>query len=94
MESPFPGIRTGLIKTTDKVNFNDAWADIEKILETGKVRAIGVSNFSIKTCVLFHFSFDSLQRSLLLLVSLEKLLTTAKVTPAVNQVEYASSLFP
>jgi aryl-alcohol dehydrogenase-like predicted oxidoreductase len=57
MESPFPGIRTGLIKTTDKVNFNDAWADIEKILETGKVRAIGVSNFSIKTCVLFPFFF-------------------------------------
>jgi glycerol 2-dehydrogenase (NADP+) len=41
----------GSFKTTDKVNFNDAWADMEKLLDTGKVRAIGVSNFSIKTWV-------------------------------------------
>jgi diketogulonate reductase-like aldo/keto reductase len=57
----------GSVKTTDQVNFNTAWAEMEKLLDTGKVRAIGVSNFSIKT--------------------LEKLFTTAKVTPAVNQVE-------
>ncbi|KII87975.1 hypothetical protein PLICRDRAFT_111896 [Plicaturopsis crispa FD-325 SS-3] len=47
--------------------FNDTWAEMEKIAATGKAKAIGVSNFSIKT--------------------LEQLFTTAKVVPAVNQVE-------
>jgi diketogulonate reductase-like aldo/keto reductase len=42
-----------------QTNFNDAWAEMEKLLDTGKVRAIGVSNFSIKTYVLLPFSFDS-----------------------------------
>ncbi|OCH92194.1 Aldo/keto reductase [Obba rivulosa] len=54
-------------KAVDKPTFNDIWAEIEKIYESGKAKAIGVSNFSIK--------------------NLEKLLTTAKVVPAVNQVE-------
>ncbi|KAF8154236.1 reductase AKOR2 [Crassisporium funariophilum] len=57
----------GTYKTTDSTTFNDTWAEIEKLLDTGKVRAIGVSNFSIKT--------------------LEQLFKTAKITPAVNQVE-------
>ncbi|KAF8950145.1 reductase AKOR2 [Flammula alnicola] len=57
----------GTVKTTDSVTFNDAWAEMEKLLDTGKVRAIGVSNFSVK--------------------NLEKLFTTAKVAPAMNQVE-------
>jgi diketogulonate reductase-like aldo/keto reductase len=57
----------GSWKTKDTVNFNESWAEIEKLLETGKVRAIGVSNFSVKT--------------------LEQLFKTAKVVPAVNQVE-------
>ncbi|KAF8187712.1 reductase AKOR2 [Pholiota molesta] len=39
----------GTVKTTDEVNFNQSWAEIEKLLDTGKVRSIGVSNFSIKT---------------------------------------------
>ena len=90
---PLPRNPDGTYKTTDKVNFNDAWAEIEKLLDTGKVRAIGVSNFSIKTYVLFPFTLDSLRRLSLLPVSLEKLFTTAKVTPAVNQVEYVFS-FP
>jgi len=47
----------GSYKTTDKVNFNDAWAEMEKLLDTGKVRAIGVSNFSIKTYVLLPLFF-------------------------------------
>lgn len=57
----------GTLKMNDAVNFNIAWAEMEKLLGTGKVRAIGVSNFSVKT--------------------LDQLFTTAKVTPAVNQVE-------
>jgi hypothetical protein len=47
----------GSYKTTDKVNFNDAWAEMEKLLDTGKVRAIGVSNFSIKTYDLLPLFF-------------------------------------
>ncbi|KAJ7164525.1 NADP-dependent oxidoreductase domain-containing protein [Mycena filopes] len=47
--------------------FNDTWAAVERIHASGRARAIGVSNFSIKT--------------------LEELLTTAKIVPAVNQVE-------
>ncbi|GAA6054895.1 hypothetical protein JCM3770_004272 [Rhodotorula araucariae] len=49
--------------------FVETWAKMEKLLEThaGKVKQIGVSNFSVK--------------------NLEILLKTAKVVPAVNQVE-------
>ncbi|THH02936.1 hypothetical protein EW145_g6673 [Phellinidium pouzarii] len=50
--------------TVDKPTFNETWADMEKAYESGKVKAIGVSNFSVK-----------------------KLLETAKIVPAVNQVE-------
>ncbi|GAA6015301.1 hypothetical protein JCM10207_008941 [Rhodosporidiobolus poonsookiae] len=45
----------------------DTWADMEKLVEKGLVKAIGVSNFSIPY--------------------LEDLLKTAKIVPAVNQVE-------
>ena len=55
--SPLPKNPDGTYKTTDKVNFNDAWAEMEKLLDTGKVRAIGVSNFSIKTYVLLPLFF-------------------------------------
>ncbi|PWN95498.1 Aldo/keto reductase [Tilletiopsis washingtonensis] len=51
----------------DGPTFNDVWEEMEKLLETKQVRAIGVSNFSHKT--------------------LGQLLQTAKVTPAVCQVE-------
>jgi glycerol 2-dehydrogenase (NADP+) len=34
----------------DAWTFNQTWADMEKALASGKVRAIGVSNFSVKTC--------------------------------------------
>ncbi|KZV61840.1 Aldo/keto reductase [Peniophora sp. CONT] len=47
--------------------FNDTWAGLEKVYEKGKARAIGISNFSVKT--------------------LEPLLKTAKVVPAVNQIQ-------
>ncbi|KAJ7347289.1 NADP-dependent oxidoreductase domain-containing protein [Mycena albidolilacea] len=47
--------------------FNQTWAEMERLHSSGKARAIGVSNFSIKT--------------------LEELFKTAKIVPAVNQVE-------
>ncbi|KAJ8517588.1 hypothetical protein ONZ45_g5239 [Pleurotus djamor] len=57
----------GSVKTVDSPTFVEVWATMEKLLDTGKVKSIGVSNFSIKT--------------------LEVLLQTAKVVPAVNQIE-------
>ncbi|KAJ7708937.1 reductase AKOR2 [Mycena rosella] len=54
------------LNVLDTPTFNETWAEMEK-LPTSRARAIGVSNFSIKT--------------------LEQLLKTAKVVPAVNQVE-------
>jgi glycerol 2-dehydrogenase (NADP+) len=48
-------------------DFSNTWAEMERLLDTGLVRAIGVANFST--------------------ANLEKLLKTAKVTPAVNQTE-------
>jgi len=59
--------KDGYYQLDHSVTFNETWADMEKLLETGKVKAIGVSNFSVKT--------------------LQELLKTAKVVPAVNQVE-------
>ncbi|KZV60972.1 Aldo/keto reductase [Peniophora sp. CONT] len=46
---------------------NDTWADMEKVLASGKAKAIGVSNFSVK--------------------NLERLATTQKIVPAVDQIE-------
>ncbi|KAF2112224.1 glycerol dehydrogenase Gcy1 [Lophiotrema nucula] len=48
-------------------DFTNTWAEMEKLLDRGLVKAIGVANFST--------------------VNLEKLLKTAKITPAVNQTE-------
>ncbi|KAF8908095.1 NADP-dependent oxidoreductase domain-containing protein [Gymnopilus junonius] len=63
----FPTRPDGSAFLNEKVTFNDSWAEVEKLLDTGKVRAIGVSNFSVKT--------------------FEQLFKTAKIVPAVNQVE-------
>ncbi|SJL11248.1 related to GCY1-galactose-induced protein of aldo/keto reductase family [Armillaria ostoyae] len=63
----FPKNPDGTVRVTEERNFNQSWEVMEKLLETGKCKAIGVSNFSIKT--------------------LEKLFTTAKIIPAVNQIE-------
>ncbi|KAK0199491.1 NADP-dependent oxidoreductase domain-containing protein [Desarmillaria ectypa] len=53
--------------TVDSPTFNESYAEMEKIYASGRAKAIGVSNFSIKT--------------------LEELLKTATVIPAVNQIE-------
>ncbi|KAJ7022791.1 NADP-dependent oxidoreductase domain-containing protein [Mycena alexandri] len=57
----------GELKILETPTFNDTWAELERIHESGRARGIGVSNFSIKT--------------------LEQLSTTAKIVPAVNEVE-------
>ncbi|KAF8913292.1 reductase AKOR2 [Mucidula mucida] len=62
-----PTYLDGTARLDDNIKIGDVWADMEALLETGKVKAIGVSNFSPKT--------------------LDPLLETAKVVPAVNQVE-------
>ncbi|KAJ7364417.1 NADP-dependent oxidoreductase domain-containing protein [Mycena albidolilacea] len=54
-------------KLDETLTFNETWAEMERLHASGKARAIGVSNFSIKT--------------------LEELFKTAKIVPAVNQVE-------
>ncbi|KAK0216655.1 reductase AKOR2 [Armillaria nabsnona] len=65
--NPFPLNPDGTLKTLSSPTFNEAYAEMEKILSSGRAKAIGVSNFSIKT--------------------LDELLTTAIIVPAVNQVE-------
>ena len=69
--------------------FPESWARMEKIYESGRAKAIGVSNFSIKK---YGWLFLSCCLRLVSIwaSSLEKLFETAKVVPAVNQVEYAS----
>jgi glycerol 2-dehydrogenase (NADP+) len=37
------------MKILEKPNFHDSWAQLEKFYASGKARAIGVSNFSVKT---------------------------------------------
>jgi len=44
-----PRNEKGVIKTVDSPTINEIWAQMEKVLASGKVKAIGVSNFSIKT---------------------------------------------
>lgn len=44
--------RSAALFVDDSITLNDTWAEMEKVLVSGKARAIGVSNFSIKTYVL------------------------------------------
>jgi len=57
----------GTWETAEHPTVNETWEQMEELLKTKKVRAIGISNFSIKT--------------------LTQLLKTARIIPAVNQVE-------
>lgn len=41
-------LKDGAIPPDQSPTFVEVWQEMEKLLETGKVRAIGVSNFSIK----------------------------------------------
>ncbi|CRG85122.1 hypothetical protein PISL3812_02254 [Talaromyces islandicus] len=58
--------KTGLIDVID-VPIKDTWAAMERLVEQGKVRTIGVSNFTRE--------------------KIEELFKTAKIRPAVNQIE-------
>jgi diketogulonate reductase-like aldo/keto reductase len=49
--NPIPMNPDGSLKTADNPSFKETWAEMEEILANGKVKAIGVSNFSIKTYV-------------------------------------------
>ncbi|XP_030645962.1 aldo-keto reductase family 1 member B7-like [Chanos chanos] len=59
-------MKDGKVLTSD-IDYVDVWKGMEALQASGKVKSIGVSNFSIK--------------------QLERLLSVAKVPPAVNQVE-------
>jgi diketogulonate reductase-like aldo/keto reductase len=50
-ETLMPVPSDGKHKTADNHTFNQAWAEMEKIYASGRAKAIGVSNFSVKKCV-------------------------------------------
>lgn len=58
--------RDGKILTTD-IDYVDVWRGMEALKATGKVKSIGVSNFTME--------------------QIDRLLSVAKIPPAVNQVE-------
>ncbi|KZT21820.1 Aldo/keto reductase [Neolentinus lepideus HHB14362 ss-1] len=66
-DDPDPKDADGNYRITESPSIPEVWAQMEEVYAAGKARAIGVSNYSIKT--------------------LEVLLPTAKVVPAMNQVE-------
>jgi glycerol 2-dehydrogenase (NADP+) len=72
-------------KLDEEHTFNETWAEMERLYASGKARAIGVSNFSIKTYV-FGVR-DSPYWLTLVPHRLEELFKTAKIVPAVNQIE-------
>ena len=86
MDNIEPLDKDGQLITYDTPIFNETWARMEKIYESGRAKAIGVSNFSIKK---YAISSLRLHCRFIITCSLEKLFETAQVVPAVNQVEYA-----
>ncbi|KFY65817.1 hypothetical protein V496_02338 [Pseudogymnoascus sp. VKM F-4515 (FW-2607)] len=66
-ETSFPTNETsGLISVTD-VPIEDTWAAMEALVEKGKAKSIGISNFTLEKS--------------------EQLLKSARIAPAVNQIE-------
>lgn len=63
----FPRDEEGLIILDKETTLEQTWREMEKLVDQGKVRSIGVSNFTIP--------------------KLEKLLSFARIKPAVNQIE-------
>jgi len=48
-DHPTPLNADGSLLLDEMCDFNDTWKEMENVLASGKVRSIGVSNFSIKT---------------------------------------------
>lgn len=48
-DNPMPLNADGSMMLDETCDFNDTWKEMEKVLASGKVKSIGVSNFSIKT---------------------------------------------
>ncbi|KAF8501358.1 NADP-dependent oxidoreductase domain-containing protein [Gautieria morchelliformis] len=48
-DNPSPRDKDGNHEVVEHPNLNETWAAMEGVLATGKVKAIGVSNFSVKT---------------------------------------------
>ncbi|KAF8586927.1 Aldo/keto reductase [Ramaria rubella] len=48
-DDPDPLTEDGNYAVVDHPNLNETWASMEKLLQTGKVKSIGISNFSVKT---------------------------------------------
>jgi glycerol 2-dehydrogenase (NADP+) len=48
-DNPTPLNVDGSLALDESCDFNDTWKEMEKALASGKVKSIGVSNFSIKT---------------------------------------------
>ena len=66
-ETSFPTNETsGLISVTD-VPVTDTWAAMEALVEKGKAKSIGISNFTLEKS--------------------QELLKSARIEPAVNQIE-------
>lgn len=84
----FPTNAAGEFILDEKNTFKESYLALERIYKAGKAKAIGVSNFSVKTCVR-HSS--PLHVSLIPFFSLEELAQVATIVPAVNQVEYVFS---
>jgi len=66
LEDEAPRDEEGSVKF-EKVTLADTWREMEKLVEEGLVRSVGVSNFSLTQIV--------------------NLLATARIPPAVNQIE-------
>lgn len=63
----FPKGSDGVVELDHETTIEQTWKEMEKLVDSGKVRSIGVSNFDIP--------------------KLQKLLSFARIKPAVNQIE-------
>jgi len=54
-DNPTPLNADGSMMLDETCDFNDTWKEMENVLASGKVRSIGVSNFSIKTSGILIF---------------------------------------
>lgn len=79
---------TGLIDVID-VPIKDTWAAMERLVEQGKIRSIGVSNFTREKIEELLKTYVDVDRSIGTIYSPAdaSLISSAKIRPAVNQIE-------